>query len=154
MTLGHVGEDFAPVQWLSEGWSALRRQAHDALTHFRGSDDDDDDAPSRWGLVATDIIDHADRVEVRMEVPGLKKSDLTVEVFAGQLRVTGEKQIDASRKEGDAMITERAFGRFQRGFSLPSNVQADAAKARYEEGVLSIDLPKSSAVERKEVEVH
>ena len=71
MTLGHVGEDFAPVQWLSEGWSALRRQAHDALTHFR-SGEDDDETPSRWGLVATDIIDHDDRVEVRMEVPGIR----------------------------------------------------------------------------------
>ena len=40
MTLGQVGRDFAPMQWLIEGWSALRNQAHNALTHFAHDDED------------------------------------------------------------------------------------------------------------------
>lgn len=153
MTLGHVGEDFAPVQWLSEGWSALRRQAHDALTHFRGNPDDTAH-PSRWGLVATDVIDHDDRVEVRMEVPGLNKQDLTVEVLDGQLHVTGEKRTDASRKVGTAMITERAFGRFRRAFPLPGNLDAAATTARYAHGVLCVDIPKATTPQGRPVEIH
>ena len=145
MTLGNVGKDFLPVQWLTEGWSALRDQAHNALTHFQHDEAEAAETPAatqRWGLVATDIIDHDDHLEVRLEVPGLAKEDLKVEVSGGQLSVTGEKRIDSSRKDGNAVITERAFGQFRRVFPLPAEVRAEEASASYADGILAIDLPK------------
>jgi HSP20 family protein len=157
MTLGNVGKDFLPLHWLSEGWAALRDQAHNALTHFKSDEeataDPSSPAVQRWGLIAADIIDHDDRLEVRMEVPGMAKEDLKVEVSGGQLSVTGEKRVDASRKEGDLVITERAFGQFRRVFPLPSAVQADAAHASYTDGILAIDLPKVSPSNSNQVTV-
>ena len=145
MTLGNVGKDFLPVQWLTEGRSALRDLAHNALTHFQHDEEEAAETPAaaqRWGLVATDIIDHDDHLEVRLEVPGLAKEDLKVEVSGGQLSVTGEKRIDSSRKDGNAVITERAFGQFRRVFPLPAEVRAEEASASYADGILAIDLPK------------
>ena len=155
MTLGNVGKDFLPVHWLSEGWSALREQAHNALTHFK-HDDDAAEPPAgaqRWGLVAADIVDHDDHLEVRMEVPGLAKEDLHVEVSGGQLSVTGEKRVDSSRKQGNAVITERAFGQFRRVFPLPAEVRADAARASYTDGILAIDLPKQASSTANQVTI-
>ena len=157
MTLGHVGEDFAPVQWLSEGWSALRNQAHNALTHFKHAEEEPAEASAggirNWGLVASDVVDHDDRLEVRMEVPGLAKEDLKVEVSGGQLTVTGEKRVDSSRKEGDAVITERAFGKFTRVFPLPTAVRAEEASASYNDGILAIDLPKVARSDKQQVSI-
>ena len=146
MTLGNVGKDFTPVHWLSEGWSALREQAHNALTHFQHNDENTDESDAggqRWGLVAADMVDHDDHLEIRLEVPGLTKKDLTVEVSPGQLSVTGEKRVDSSRKQGSAIVTERAFGQFRRVFPLPVQVRADAAEASYSDGILAINLPKA-----------
>ena len=61
-----------------------------------------------------------------------------------QLSVTGEKRIDSSRKHGNAVITERAFGQFRRVFPLPAAVRAEEASASYSDGILAIDLPKQN----------
>ena len=79
--------------------------------------------------MAADLVDHNDRVEVRTEVPGLAKEGLSAEVSGGRLTVTGQKRLDRSRKEGDTLISERAFGLFQRVCGLPAQVRAEDASA-------------------------
>ncbi|MCP5181673.1 MAG: Hsp20/alpha crystallin family protein [Pseudomonadales bacterium] len=155
MTLGHIGEDFKPMQWLSDGWNALRDKAHNAITHFR----DDDDKPvgaanaQTWGLLASDMIEHADHVAVRIEVPGLTRDQLKVEVQANHLVISGEKHSEAKRREGNAVITERAFGHFRRVLPLPADIDAERAKAEYKDGILAIDLPKVGTTARRSIAV-
>jgi len=150
-----LNDDFKPLQWLSEGWAALRDKAHNALTHFQEDGKPGAAAPAAesWGLVVSDVIDHADKVSVRMEVPGLSKEQIRVEVQANQLIVTGEKRSEATHREGSAVITERAFGHFRRVLSLPADVDADQATAEYRDGVLAIDLPKRGQTNRRAIEV-
>ncbi len=105
--------------------------------------------------MAADLVDHNDRVEVRTEVPGLAKEDLSAEVSGGRLKVTGQKRLDRSRKEkeGDTLISERAFARFQRVFGLPAQVRAEDASASYSDGILAISLPKADPASRAEVAI-
>ena len=92
----------------------MREQAHDALTHFKHEDEGEGESTGvqRWGLVAADVVDHPDRIEVRMEVPGLAKEDLKVEIGPGEaLTVVAEAVIEAAAvavEEIAAAVSDRA----------------------------------------------
>ncbi len=156
MTMGSIGADFQPLSRLTEGWNTLWHKAHQALTFFHHDEEPETEkAPEaqRWGLVATDIIDHDDRLELRMEIPGVNRDDLNVSITASQVTVSGKRHAESTRKSGNAVITERAFGSFSRSFPLPSGVDAESAQAKYADGVLAIDLPKKSKSKLRQVPV-
>jgi HSP20 family protein len=113
-----------------------------ALTYF-GDDHNPEQAPSqRWGVLAADLVEHKDNVIVELELPGIEKSDLAVDVIDNRLLVSGEKRFQDTRREGTLIITERAFGRFQRVVPLPCAVDRDKVVATYNKGVLRVDLPR------------
>ena len=158
MTLGSIGATPFNYSWINKGWNALRDYAHGALTHFKqdSADNEDNDTAqsNRWGLLAVDAFEHNKDIEIRFEAPGLAKEDLTVEIANGQLTVKGEKRMSKSRTQGGLMISERAFGHFQRTLTIPGAVNADAATASYENGVLVITLPKKSNESQAQLKIN
>jgi HSP20 family protein len=148
MTIGNIGENFRPMSWFSEGWAALRDKAHSALVYFHPTEAAEEESgdvamrTQRWGLAATDVVEHGDRLEIRMELPGMDKSDVSIEISGGQIVIAGEKHAESTRRSGNAVVTERAFGRFRRVLPLPVEVDATKVDARYADGILSIDLPR------------
>ena len=94
-------------QWLVNGWHALRDAAVSAVTYFTPHAQEDSTS-QRWGVVATDVSDTNDTVAVELELPGMAKEDLSVDVQNQRLIVSGEKRTSAIRREGSAVITERA----------------------------------------------
>lgn len=92
-----------------------------------------------------DLFEDKDSAYVRAEMPGLKRDDIDVQVVDGYLT------IEASRKakEGDR---EETF-RFTRSVALPESVQADAVSAAYEDGVLTVTLPKKEEAKPRKISV-
>ena len=163
MTLGNVGQNFAPIDWVNNGWHWMRDRASQALTHFSHDDHSGDSTQTadengvvvgNWGLLAMEVIEHADRFELRMEVPGLDTEDIQVEVLGAHVRVAGTKRSEHTRKEGELLFTERAFGRFERVVPLPANTVGEQASARYDKGVLHIDVPKGEEQSGRSVPVN
>ena len=152
MSLGNVGAPAAPVSWLQEGWASLREYAQNALIQFKRDEDMRDEtragkieeAPgaARWGIVAVDLIDNEASLEARFEVPGMNKEDLEVEIIADRLIVRGCKKMDQQRRHAGCLITERAYGRFQRSIPVPQGLQLEGVTAAYNDGVLNVHLPK------------
>jgi HSP20 family protein len=140
MSMQHLGEDSWPVAALSKGWHRLRETAQHALTRFRQADDEETspatESVPRWGVLAADLIEHEDELLLRMEVPGMAPKDLQVEALDRTLRVSGQRKTESNRRQGTAIITERAYGEFRRVFSLPAGIDVDAVKAKYRKGVL------------------
>ncbi len=147
---------------VAEGWHELRDLAGDALTRFRpkstrGEVESADDRlvhrASRWGLLAAEVADHDDAIQVMIEVPGLSAGDFDLEVRDDVLIVRGEKKISREETRGHYHVMERAYGHFERAIRLPVPVDEDGVKARYDAGVLNISLPKSKRVRSRRIPV-
>jgi len=151
-------------KWLAEGWRHISDKAANALTYFTPSRESGGDVAGqdagassteglRWGLLAADVSVEAKRILVELEVPGLDKDDIDIDVQGRRLTVTGRKSYRSERKEGALVISERAFGHFQRVIPLPEDVTAEGAKASYRNGVLSVTLPKLAPATARKISV-
>lgn len=141
---------------VAEGWQHLRESAATALTRFKPSEatnlpakTDVDDMfymPSRsWAMLGGNLFEDEKRVVVQLEVPGLDKEDLDIELQGGTLVVRGEKRFEREASEGRYRVLQCAYGAFQRVVSLPAEVAPDQADASYKNGVLRIELFKRNA---------
>ena len=75
----------------------------------------------------------------------MKKDDIDVSINTNQVSISAELKQEASRKEGERQIvTERSYGQAFRSFTLPSDVAPEKAQAQYENGVLTLKLPKKN----------
>lgn len=140
-------------QWLMNGWHALRDKAVSALTYFSPANEAENTTSQRWGVLATDVSEDKNTVSVELELPGMKKADLTVEVHGHSLVISGEKRYSTTRNEGSLVVTERAFGKFRRVIPLPCNVTRAGTKAEYKKGVLSVTMPKDRSRQPLSIEV-
>lgn len=92
-------------------------------------------------------VNETDReVRVVAEVPGLSEKDVELTVDDGLLCIRGERRLESDDKERG--YSERFYGRFERRIALPSGAQEDKANARFENGVLTVTVPKSPEAER------
>lgn len=105
-----------------------------------------------WPTV--DIREDRDSLTISVEVPGMKKEDIDVSFHDGVLSISGERKVEEKLNDAEAHRSERFTGRFHRSFSLPVKVSADKANATYQDGVLTITLPKAEEAKPKQIEVH
>ena len=84
--------------------------------------------------------DYAYHIEV--DLPGVKKKDISVEVKDHLLKISGKRKTKKEVKEEDYHRVESSYGKFERSFTLPSNIDAENVKASCEDGVLEVVLPK------------
>lgn len=138
---------------LTEGWRHLARAATGALTRFKAGEKTDLPAKSEvddvnwlpslgWGMLGGDVYEDDKRLVVRLEVPGMEKEDMQVEVVGDALVVSGEKRFQREGSEGRWRVVQCAYGSFRRVVPLPAPVSIDDAHASYKNGVLRIELPK------------
>jgi HSP20 family protein len=114
-----------------------------------------DDAPAGLSLwsPAVDVFERDSEYEVRMELPGVRKDDVKITIENNVLTIRGEKKQLSSEEEKGYRRIERAFGAFQRSFSLPTTVRAEKIEATVADGVLTVKLPKADEARPKEIEV-
>ena len=93
-------------------------------------------------MPAADVIEAADAISVRMDLPGHEAKDIHVKVENDVLTVRSERKTETQEKGETLHRCERSYGLYTRSFVLPATVDAQKAEARYENGVLSVTLPK------------
>lgn len=128
---------------LAEGWQDVWNKARNAITRFTPASDDNHPGSNRWGLLSAELHEAKDAITIEVEAPGMAKEDFEIFVAGQALVVRGKKESASDRTEGHYHITERAYGRFERIFPLPTEVDEAATRASYKKGVLKIELPKS-----------
>jgi HSP20 family protein len=109
--------------------------------------------PGRRFVPTADVFETDDALAVIMEMPGVAKESLTIEVEDDILRVEG--RIDYARyQEMDPVYTEYNVGHYARGFSLSGKIDREAISARLEDGVLTLTLPKAKEAMPRRISVH
>ncbi|HUL43181.1 MAG TPA: Hsp20/alpha crystallin family protein [Bacteroidota bacterium] len=112
-----------------------------------------DDSGMAAFMPPVDITEDETNFTIRAEVPGVEKKDVSITVQNGVLTVRGEKKEDVEKKDKNVHRVERSYGSFQRSFTLPTTVKSDKIEASYDNGVLTISIPKSEESKPKEIEV-
>lgn len=102
------------------------------------------------------VSDKKDAVEVTVEMPGMDKKDISIEVKDNILSIRGEKKEAEEVKNGDYFMQERQFGQFNRSVSLPDNIDINKISSSLKNGVLTIIVPKTAekAVEVKKIPIN
>lgn len=98
-----------------------------------------------------DVSEHDQAFEIQAELPGVKKEDVKVSIDGPRVTIEGECQQANEQRQGEQVVySERSTRRYQRSFTLPSEVDDAAAEAKLENGILRLTLPKkqSSAARR------
>jgi HSP20 family protein len=103
---------------------------------------------------AADVVETADAVTVRMDLPGHDAKDIHVNVENDVLTVRSERKTETQEKGETLHRCERSYGLYTRSFALPATVDAQKAEARYENGVLSVTLPKREDARPRAIAVH
>ena len=106
-----------------------------------------------WNPVV-DVYDNDDNIVLKAEIPGIDKKDIEIDVKGRVLTLKGERSSDNEVKEDNYYRRERCFGKFERAFNLPVNVELDKIKANYKDGVLEIEIPKPEEKKPKQITVH
>ena len=102
---------------------------------------------------ALDISERKDAYVVTVEVPGVNADDLDITLEDGLLTIQGERQFTSESSEQQYHRVERRYGSFRRSITLPSQVQADAIEASFENGVLEVVVPKAEEAKPKKITV-
>jgi HSP20 family protein len=108
--------------------------------------------PTQWGL-ALDVVENKDEFIVKASIPGINPDDLDISYSDDTLTIKGEVKSDKEYKEDQYHLRERHYGSFARSISLPTKIKGDAIEASYQNGVISLRLPKSEEVKPKRIPI-
>ena len=134
---------------------SLRHRVNHLFDEFFYPTNRDDGELSMWNWnPVVDIYDNDENIVIKAELPGIDKKDITVDVKGRVLTLKGERSSDNEVKKEKYYRRERTFGRFERVFTLPADVDPDKVKADYKDGVLKINIPKPEEHKPKQIAVH
>ena len=102
---------------------------------------------------AVDVYEDKDTLQVKAELAGLKKEDIQISLEDGSLTLSGERKQEQKQENGQVYRSERWEGRFHRSISLPCRVDAEKITATYNEGVLTVTLPKAEEAKPKQIPI-
>ena len=112
------------------------------------------EAASAAPTIKIDVTEHDDNYAVKAEIPGVRKEDIDVRIDGNQVTLSAEVKKEKEEKKGDRVLrSERQYGFTSRSFTLASDVDDAAAKAKYENGILELTLPKKAKTTSKKLDV-
>ena len=142
------------IRWRPMSEAVTLRDAMDRLF---------DEAFTRpWGLTeagrysmapSVDMFETDSDVVIRATLPGLKAEDVEINVTGEMITIKGQSKQQSETKEKAYHIREQRWGAFERSLALPTTVLSDKAKAEFEDGILTITLPKAEEVRPKTITV-
>jgi len=107
---------------------------------------------TNWGL-PLDVAENDDAFVVKASVPGMNPEDLEITLTDNTLTIKGEVKADETIDEERYHVRERRYGRFTRSLSLPVPVESDDVDATYENGILTLNIPKAEMVKPKRISI-
>ena len=105
------------------------------------------------GILPIDVFQTKDDVVVKASLPGYKPEEVDISITGDNLTIKGEHKEEEEIKEGEYWLKERRYGTFSRTLTIPVEVTSGKAEALFENGVLTLTLPKAEEVKPKQIKV-
>src|SRR5579864_2610000 len=137
-----------PFRGASSLQEQINRVFHDVVGHAGEESNLTPWAPS------VDIYETENELVVKADLPEVNPQDLDIRVENNVLTIRGERKFDKKVNEDNYLRIERAYGSFSRSFSLATSVKSDAIKADYQNGVLTLSIPKREEAKPKQIKVN
>src|ERR1700761_8761393 len=102
---------------------------------------------------AVDIYENEHELIVKADLPGVEAKDLDIRIENNILTIRGDRRFEKKVNEDNYLRVERAYGSFSRSFSLSNTVNSDGIKADYQNGVLTLNVPKREEAKPKQIKV-
>lgn len=102
---------------------------------------------------SVDIIDKDDKIVIKAELPGIDKKDVDISVTDETVSIKGHSSYDKKEEKSNFYRREIACGSFERILAIPANVDSSKAKAKFNDGILELTLPKTKKSNRKKIEI-
>lgn len=114
--------------------------------------------PRNWPMLGAaelglDVYETGNEVVVKATLPGIKPEEVDITLTGGVLSISGETKEETEHKDKNYLRRERRYGSFSRSITLPDGLQGDKAEAKFENGVLTLTIPKSEEVKPKKIQV-
>ena len=122
-----------------------RRSREVGLTHASAK-------PRGWAI-PIDLVEDGDDLSVRASLPGVSPDDIEVSIEEHVLTIKAETKSEDASKDCGYLVRERRAGSFRRSLRLPDTVDADNARTRFDNGVLTVDLPKAESKKARRLEI-
>lgn len=101
----------------------------------------------------TDVYETDDAYVVESELPGFGHDDIEVTLDQGTLTIRGARESETERETDEYHLRERAAGQFERSFRLPRSIEAEDVKARFDQGILRVEVPKAAEARSRKIDV-
>lgn len=89
-----------------------------------------------------DVVESEKSFEIQFYIPGVKKDEIKIDIKDDRLTVSGERKFENENKHKSFHSVESQYGHFSRSFYLPDNIDSDKIEAKYQDGILNIEIPK------------
>jgi HSP20 family protein len=113
----------------------------------------DDSNMGMWNP-AVDLYEKDEHFVIKAELPGVDKNNISIDLKDRMLTISGERSYDNEAKEENYYRRERSYGKFQRVFTLPAEVDSDKIRAEFKDGLLQVEVPKPEQQKPKQVTIH
>lgn len=100
-----------------------------------------------------EIIENESNYILSLDIPGLKKEHIEIEVKDNQLVISGERKQEAKTENKNLIRSEKRYGKFTKVFSIPKNVNSEAIEAIFQDGVLELSLPKENKSQTRKISI-
>ena len=137
-----------------EPFGELRRMQENMDRLWRGfySGEENGGGMEHWAI-PLDVKEQGDNIVIHASMPGVDPDDVDVTIENDVLTIKGQTRTEKEHKEGNFLMKERRTGSFHRSLRLPDTVDTDKAHPYYENGVLTVTLPKAEAKKAKKLTV-
>ncbi|HUK56109.1 MAG TPA: Hsp20/alpha crystallin family protein [Nitrospiria bacterium] len=109
--------------------------------------------PAAEWMPAADLYEDKEQIVVKLELPGVRKEDVSISLTEDTLTIKGERKTEKEERRENYFRIEGKYGSFLRMIELPRPVKADAIKAEYKDGILKIVLPKAEDSRTREIKI-
>ena len=134
-------------------WSSLREMERELSRVFNDYYGENTDVFNSAWVPQVDLSESEEEYVLEADLPGLKREDVELVCVDNTVHIKGERKHEMEEEKGGYHRTERRYGAFQRSFDIPGGFAGDKVSASFQDGVLTVHLPKREECKPKQIRV-